>query len=57
MIAALQRLMANKALVDNSQPQLAAMKINGSRSSWFALMSTHPPLEARIAALEKPVLR
>ncbi|MGH9220194.1 MAG: protease HtpX, partial [Vicinamibacterales bacterium] len=32
MIAALQRLMANKELVDNSQPQLATMKINGVRS-------------------------
>jgi heat shock protein HtpX len=54
MIAALQRLMANKALVDNSQPQLAAMKINGSRHGALALlMSTHPPLEARIAALQQ----
>jgi len=57
MIAALQRLMANKELVDNSQPQLATMKINGVRSGLFALMSTHPPLEARIAALQKPQLR
>jgi heat shock protein HtpX len=52
MIAALQRLQANQQLVDNSQPQLATMKINGSRSGFMALMSTHPPLEARIAALE-----
>jgi heat shock protein HtpX len=57
MIAALQRLMANKELVDNSQPQLATMKINGVRSGLFALMSTHPPLEARIAALQRPQLR
>jgi heat shock protein HtpX len=57
MIAALQRLQANQALVDNSQPQLATMKINGSRSGFMALMSTHPPLEARIAALQQPTLR
>jgi heat shock protein HtpX len=57
MIAALQRLQANQALVDNSQPQLATMKINGSRSGFMALMSTHPPLEQRIAALQQPTLR
>ena len=57
MIAALQRLMANKEMVDTSQPQLATMKIHGAKSGFFALMSTHPPLEARIAALQKPQLR
>ena len=31
MIAALQRLQANQALVDQSQPQLATMKISGGR--------------------------
>ena len=54
MIAALQRLMANKALVDNSQPQLATMKIHGAKGRGFmALVSTHPPLEARIEALQR----
>ena len=58
MIAALQRLQANQALVDNSQPQLATMKINGSKATGLrALMMTHPPLEERIAALQRPVLR
>jgi heat shock protein HtpX len=57
MIAALQRLMANKEMVDNSQPQLAAMKIHGTRAGLAALFSTHPPLEARIAALQQPRLR
>ena len=52
MIAALQRLMQNKALVDNSQPQLATMKINGGKG-FMSLVSTHPPLEARIAALQR----
>ena len=54
MIAALQRLMANKSLVDNSQPQLATMKIHGAKGKGFmALVSTHPPLEARIEALQR----
>jgi heat shock protein HtpX len=58
MIAALQRLQANQALVDNSQPQLATMKINGSRTGALSLlMATHPPLEERIAALQRPTLR
>ena len=56
MIAALQRLQANQGLVDQSQPQLATMKINGTKG-FMALMSTHPPLEERIAALQKPTLR
>jgi heat shock protein HtpX len=54
MIAALQRLAANKGLVDNSQPQLATMKIHGAKGKGFmALISTHPPLEARIDALQR----
>ncbi len=52
MIAALQRLAQNKALVDNSQPQLATMKINGGKG-FMSLISTHPPLEDRIAALQR----
>jgi len=54
MIGALQRLMQNKALVDNSQPQLATMKINGGKG-FMSLISTHPPLEVRIAALQQGV--
>jgi len=58
MIAALQRLQANQALVDQSQPQLATMKINGRRLSGVRLaLATHPPLEERIAALQRPTLR
>ncbi|MDP2322066.1 MAG: protease HtpX [Acidobacteriota bacterium] len=52
MLGALQRLMQNKDMVDSSQPQLAAMKISGARSGFMALISTHPPLERRIAALQ-----
>jgi heat shock protein HtpX len=51
MLGALRRLAANHDLVDNDQQALATMKINGGRS-WAALFSTHPPIEARIAALE-----
>ena len=58
MIAALQRLMANQALVDHSQPQLATMKISGGKATGLRLlMMTHPPLEERIAALQRPTLR
>ena len=53
MIAALRRLMQAKDLVDDSEPALATLKINGKRSSWMMLASTHPPLEARIRALEE----
>lgn len=52
MLAALQRLAANKELVDTSQPALATMKISGKKG-WMALFSTHPPLEERIAALQR----
>ena len=52
MIAALQRLAQNKGLVDDSQPAYATMKINGGRG-FMSLISTHPPLESRIAALQR----
>ena len=51
MIAALQRLQSTKQLVENNEPALATLKISGRRA--MMLMSTHPPLEARIAALEQ----
>jgi heat shock protein HtpX len=52
MLAALRRLQANQELVEPSHQALATLKINGSRS-WMMLFSTHPPLEVRIAALER----
>ena len=55
MIAALQRLQSHKNAIDTSRPELAAMKINGK--AIMGLISTHPPLEERIAALQKPTLR
>src|SRR5688500_8678882 len=55
MIAALRRLAANRELVDTSHEGLATMKINGA-GRWMVFFSTHPPLEARIAALERAQL-
>src|SRR5687767_1280940 len=55
MIGALRRLAANRELVDTSHEGLATMKINGA-GRWMVFFSTHPPLEARIAALEKAQL-
>ena len=52
MIAALQRLAGNRELVDTSHEALATLKINGTRG-WMVFFSTHPPLEARIAALQR----
>jgi heat shock protein HtpX len=51
MLGALRRLASNRELVDTSHQALATMKINGVRG-WAAMFSTHPPLEARIAALQ-----
>ncbi len=52
MIAALRRLQSTHTLVDPSHAELATMKISGGDGKWMMLLSTHPPLEDRIAALE-----
>jgi len=52
MIGALRRLAANRELVDTQHQALATLKINGARG-WMVFFSTHPPLETRIAALER----
>jgi heat shock protein HtpX len=52
MIGALRRLQANRELVDTRHEALATMKINGA-GRWMVFFSTHPPLEVRIAALER----
>jgi heat shock protein HtpX len=52
MLAALRRLAVNRELVDTQHQSLATLKISGARS-WMALFSTHPPIEVRIAALER----
>jgi len=52
MIGALRRLAANREMVDTSHESLATLKINGA-ARWNGLFHTHPPLEVRIAALER----
>ena len=51
MVGALRRLMTNRDAIDTSHEALATMKINGA-GRWMLFFHTHPPLEARIAALE-----
>jgi heat shock protein HtpX len=53
MIQALQRLQSNYETMAESKVEsnMKAMQIS-SKSSWLALISTHPPLEARIRALQ-----
>jgi Zn-dependent protease with chaperone function len=56
MIAALERLRStmNCALEDDRAPSMATMKISHrSPTGFMALFASHPPLEARIAALRK----
>ncbi|HMU96336.1 MAG TPA: M48 family metalloprotease, partial [Elusimicrobiota bacterium] len=52
MIAALEALGASRAPVDTRQASVAALKISGRRGL-LALLSTHPPLEDRIARLNR----
>ncbi len=52
MIAALRRLQSTQQLVDPAHAEMATMKISSGGNKWMMLLSTHPPLEARIAALE-----
>jgi heat shock protein HtpX len=51
MVGALRRLLSNQQAVDTSHEALATLKIHGTRG-WMMFFSTHPPLEARIAALQ-----
>lgn len=54
MIAALKRLQSNTQLVDDSQQNLATLKISDRhRGGIAALLSTHPTLTERIARLER----
>jgi heat shock protein HtpX len=52
MLGALRRLAMNREAIDTSHQALATLKINGTRG-WMVFFSTHPPLEQRIAALER----
>lgn len=55
MIAALQTLRVFQEVHDKAEnPALAAFKISHqSKKGWLSLFATHPPLEERIARLEK----
>jgi len=55
MVGALRRLMSTKELVDPQAGALASFKIAGGGKSWMLLFASHPPLEERIAALERGV--
>ena len=51
MVSALKRLLAHQGQVDQSRPEYATLKIAGGKG-FMSLLSTHPPLELRIATLE-----
>jgi heat shock protein HtpX len=54
MIGALRALQRNAEIaVVEDQPSLATLKISGKPGGFLALIATHPPLEERIAALER----
>jgi heat shock protein HtpX len=53
MIAALERLWDNRQAVEKEHQSLATLKISGGSGGFFALLSTHPPLASRIAALKR----
>lgn len=54
MVAALRRLQSNQEIanVGEAHASLATMKIAGGKG-WMRLFSSHPPLEERIAALQR----
>lgn len=52
MIDALKALASASGRVSDEQPALATLKISGRPGGLLALLSTHPPLEERIARLE-----
>ena len=56
MISALQgidRWVQGTQFQYNSDDAMATMKISGNTSSFMKLFSTHPPIEARVAALQR----
>lgn len=57
MVAALEALQRRFEPLDDRAPQMAAFKIStGRKGGFLALISTHPPLNDRIAALKAATL-
>jgi heat shock protein HtpX len=53
MTSALRKLQSFQDRIETGRaPELATLKIAGGKSKLMALLSTHPPLEERIAALQ-----
>jgi heat shock protein HtpX len=61
MLAALRRLkVIHEQGADHAGPpnaSLQALQISGKSGGFLALLASHPPLEERIARLERPVIR
>lgn len=53
MIAALERLRKNMGHMEKGHASITSLKISGRPSKFMAILSTHPPLEDRIAALKQ----
>ena len=51
MVHSLESLKRCFEPIDTSHPSVASLKIGGRTGGFFALLSTHPPLDERIAAL------
>ena len=56
MIHALESLARNTGHFDKNDAALATLKIQGGGGGlWAKLVSTHPPIAARIEALRRPL--
>jgi heat shock protein HtpX len=53
-LQAIQRFVERNQIQYSTQDALATMKISGNAKGWLHLFATHPPVEARIAALRGP---
>ncbi|MEO0336246.1 MAG: protease HtpX [Pseudomonadota bacterium] len=53
MISALRALQGTEEMIDNEHKAFASLKISGQPSTLAKLFATHPPLEERIARLQK----
>jgi len=60
MLAALKKLQAvheqGADQLGHNSPALQALQISGKTGGFLALLADHPPIEERIARLERPIL-